>query len=58
MSSPLSKNGVATFLKFYTNYSADYKMNVLNYMNKTGLSSVDTVAHFNISSLVCFRVGN
>ncbi|MFS0815692.1 IS3 family transposase [Lysinibacillus sp. 1P01SD] len=44
------KNGVETFLKSYTNYSADYKMNVLNYMNETGTSSVDTAALFNISS--------
>ncbi|SDB59349.1 helix-turn-helix domain-containing protein, partial [Lysinibacillus fusiformis] len=44
------KNGVETFLKSYTNYSADYKMNVLNYMNETGTSSRDTAALFNISS--------
>ena len=50
MGSPLSKNGVETFLKSYTNYSADYKMNVLNYMNETGPSSRDTAALFNISS--------
>jgi len=44
------KNGVDTFLKSYTKYSADYKMNVLNYMNETGISSIDTAALFNISS--------
>jgi len=44
------KNGVEAFLKSYTNYSADYKMNVLNYMNETGTSSIDTAALFNISS--------
>ncbi|MGA3678309.1 IS3 family transposase [Lysinibacillus agricola] len=44
------KNGVETFLKSYTKYSADYKMNVLNYMNETGTSSIDTAALFNISS--------
>jgi len=33
------KNGVETFLRSYTKYSADYKMNVLNYMNETGTSS-------------------
>ncbi|WP_107925556.1 helix-turn-helix domain-containing protein [Lysinibacillus parviboronicapiens] len=27
------KNGVEAFLKSYTKYSADYKMNVLNFMN-------------------------
>ncbi|MFI2129857.1 transposase [Lysinibacillus fusiformis] len=45
------KNGVETFLKFYTKYSADYKLNVLNYiMNETGTSSRDTAALFIISS--------
>ncbi|WP_342598154.1 IS3 family transposase [Psychrobacillus sp. FSL H8-0483] len=44
------KNGVETFLKSYTKYSADYKMNVLNYMNETGTSSINTAALFNISS--------
>ncbi|MFA1738957.1 IS3 family transposase [Lysinibacillus fusiformis] len=44
------KNGVETFLKSYTKYSADYKMNVFNYMNETGTSSRDTAALFNISS--------
>ncbi|MFY0518876.1 IS3 family transposase [Lysinibacillus sphaericus] len=44
------KNGVEAFLKSYTKYSADYKMNVLNYMNETGTSSIDTAALFNISS--------
>ncbi len=42
-------NGVETFLKS-TKYSADYKLNVLNYMNETGTSSRDTAALFNISS--------
>ncbi|WP_235616176.1 helix-turn-helix domain-containing protein, partial [Lysinibacillus parviboronicapiens] len=40
------KNGVEAFLKSYTKYSADYKMNVLNYMNETGTSSIDTAALF------------
>ncbi|KMY33759.1 transposase [Lysinibacillus xylanilyticus] len=44
------KNGGETFLKSYTKYSADYKMDVLNYMNETGTSSTDTAALFNISS--------
>lgn len=44
------ENGVEAFLKSYTNYSAEYKMNVLNYMNETGTSSIDTAAIFNISS--------
>lgn len=44
------KSGIEAFLKSYTNYSAEYKMNVLNYMNETGTSSIDTAAIFNISS--------
>lgn len=44
------KNGIEAFLKSYTNYSAEYKMSVLNYMNETGTSSIDTAAIFNISS--------
>ncbi|MFB7159547.1 hypothetical protein [Lysinibacillus sp. NPDC056232] len=44
------KKGVETLLKSYTKYSADYKMNVLNYMRETGTSSIDTAALFNISS--------
>ncbi|MED3804007.1 transposase [Lysinibacillus xylanilyticus] len=44
------KNGGETFLKSYTKYSADYKIDVLNYMNETGTSSTDTAALFNISS--------
>ena len=44
------ENGIETFLKSYTNYSAEYKMSVLNYMNETGTSSIDTAAIFNISS--------
>lgn len=44
------ENGIEAFLKSYTNYSAEFKMNVLNYMNETGTSSIDTAAIFNISS--------
>lgn len=44
------ENGIEAFLKSYTNYSAEYKMNVLNFMNETGTSSIDTAAIFNISS--------
>lgn len=43
-------NGLEAFRKPYTNYSAEYKMSVLNYMNETGTSSIDTAAIFNISS--------
>lgn len=44
------ENGIEGFIKSYTNYSAEYKMSVLNYMNETGTSSIDTAAIFNISS--------
>lgn len=44
------ENGKEAFLKSYTKYSAEYKMSVLNYMNETGTSSIDTAAIFNISS--------
>ncbi|MGE7920145.1 helix-turn-helix domain-containing protein [Viridibacillus sp. NPDC093762] len=44
------ENGIETFLKSYTKYSAEYKMNVLNYMNETGTSSINAAALFNISS--------
>jgi transposase len=44
------ENGIEAFLKSYTNYSAEYKMSVLNYMNETSTSSIDTAAIFNISS--------
>ncbi|MGE7908233.1 transposase [Lysinibacillus xylanilyticus] len=40
------KKGVETFLKNNTKNSADYKMYVLNYMNKTGTFSIDTAALF------------
>lgn len=44
------ENGIEAFLKPYANYSAEYKMNVLKYMNETGTSSIDTAVIFNISS--------
>lgn len=44
------ENGIEPFLKSYTNYSAEFKINVLNYMIETGTSSIDTAAIFNISS--------
>lgn len=44
------QHGIEAFIKSYTNYSAEFKLNVLNYMNETGTSSYDTAAIFNISS--------
>lgn len=42
--------GKEAFIKTYTNYSVESKLNVLKYMNETGTSSIDTAAIFNISS--------
>ncbi|MGJ7913843.1 helix-turn-helix domain-containing protein, partial [Neobacillus sp. LXY-1] len=42
--------GIEAFQKNYTNYSLEYKIGVLNYMNETGTSSYDAAAIFNISS--------
>ncbi|WP_373604997.1 helix-turn-helix domain-containing protein [Bacillus sp. AFS017336] len=44
------QNGLEAFFKPYTNYSAEFKLNVLNYMNETGTSSYEAAAIFNISS--------
>jgi transposase-like protein len=44
------QHGIEAFIKSYTNYSGEFKLNVLNYMNETGTSSYDTAAIFNISS--------
>ena len=43
-------HGQEAFLKSYTNYRAEFKMDVLTYMNETGASSFDAAAIFNISS--------
>lgn len=42
--------GLEAFFKSYTSYSLEFKLKVLNYMNETGTSSIDTAAIFNISS--------
>ncbi len=44
------QHGIEAFLKSYTSYSTQFKMDVLNYMIETGTSSIDTAAIFNISS--------
>jgi transposase-like protein len=44
------QHGSKAFLKNYTTYSTQFKMDVLNYMNDTGTSSIDAAAIFNISS--------
>ena len=43
-------NGVEAFIKRYTNYSAQFKLDVLNYMIEHGMSLRETAAFFNISS--------
>lgn len=43
-------NGVEAFIKSYASYSAQFKLDVLNYMNKQGTSSDETAAIFNIPS--------
>lgn len=42
--------GESAFLKSYTSYSAQFKMDVLKYMNEKGTSSVETAAIFNLTS--------
>lgn len=43
-------HGEDAFVKRYTNYSAQYKLDVLNYMNDNGTSINETAAIFNIPS--------
>ncbi|MGJ7913783.1 transposase, partial [Neobacillus sp. LXY-1] len=40
------QQGIEAFQKNYTNYSLEYKIGVLNYMNETGTSSYDAAAIF------------
>ena len=43
-------NGSEGFIKSYTNYSQQFKLDVLNFMNEKGMSSYDVAAIFNIPS--------
>lgn len=43
-------NGVNAFIKQYTNYSPQFKLNVLNYMTENGTSLLETAAIFNIAA--------
>ncbi|WP_342440663.1 IS3 family transposase [Lysinibacillus sp. FSL K6-0057] len=43
-------NGVEAFIKRYTNYSAQFKLDVLNYMIENGTSLLETAAIFNIAT--------
>lgn len=42
--------GVKGFEKNYTTYSLEFKLDVINFMNKTGASLRETASRFNISS--------
>ena len=41
-------NGVEAFVKRYTNYTQQFKLDVLNYMIENGTSLIETAAIFNI----------
>ena len=43
-------HGLAAFEKSYTTYTAEFKMNVLNYMNENGVSSYEAAVIFKIPS--------
>jgi len=43
-------NGVEAFVKQYTNYTQQFKLDVLNYMIEHGTSLIETAAIFNIAS--------
>ncbi|EJR93381.1 hypothetical protein IKG_05497 [Bacillus cereus VD200] len=43
-------NGVEAFIKSYASYSAQFKLDVLNYMNDQGMSSDEAATIFNIPS--------
>jgi transposase len=42
--------GVEGLISRYTNYSPEFKMDVIKYMNETGSSLLETAAKFNISA--------
>ena len=44
------KHGVAAFQEAYTNYSIEFKMDVLNYINEMGASIEEATVVFNIPS--------
>ncbi|MGM7721342.1 transposase, partial [Metabacillus sp. Hm71] len=43
-------NGVEAFVKLYTNYTQQFKLDVLNYMIEHGTSIMETAAIFNIAA--------
>ena len=48
-------HGLAAFEKSYTSHTAQFKMDVLNYMNENGVSSNEAAAIFKISSPALIR---
>ena len=50
-------NGVEAFVKRYTNYTKQFKLDVLNYMAEQGTSLYETAAIFNISALQQCEIG-
>ena len=42
--------GESAFIKSYTSYSKEFKMDVLNYINQTGTSYRETAAIYNLTS--------
>ena len=49
-------NGSEAFVKQYTNYTAQFKLDVLNYMTEHGTSLHETAAVFNIATHSTIRV--
>lgn len=45
-------NGVEAFVKRYTNYTQQFKLDVLNYIIEHGTSLVETAAIFNIAAAI------
>ena len=48
-------NGVEAFIKRYTNYSTQFKLDVLNFMIENGTSLTETAAIFKIASPTSLR---
>lgn len=44
------EHGPEAFQQQYTNHSVEFKMDVLNYLERTGASMIETAAVFNLSS--------
>ncbi len=51
------QNGVEAFLKRCTNYTQQFKLDVLNFMIENGMSLFETAAIFNIPALQRFLFG-